>query len=124
MCKYCDTRKLATQRSAENSDASQATAIRKHYPWTDREDRIVLSDRPIKEIAVELGRTYYAVATRRNALSGVKNRPYSPQEDALIMRTDIPAADIAAALKRTRSAVYVRRHNLRLYAQGHNNATP
>ena len=124
MCKYCDDKQKSIQRGNDLNEVSQATALRKYYPWTAREDKIVVSDRPMKEIAIELGRTYFAVVTRRNVLSGPKNRPYSAKEDELIMRTDIPAADIAAALKRTRNAVYVRRHNLRLYAQGHNNATP
>jgi hypothetical protein len=48
-----------------------ATAARRvKVPWSDEEDAVVLAtlDRPLAEVAIDLGRTWYATAKRRTLL--------------------------------------------------------
>lgn len=50
-------------------EASLEVATRAGDPWTENEDKIVLSsDLPLLEVAIQLGRTYISVTTRRRNL--------------------------------------------------------
>ncbi|MBO2464468.1 hypothetical protein [Actinomadura violacea] len=57
-CTPCCEANRAARHSADR-------AVNGYRPWTDAERDIAMQDRPIREIAAELGRTYHAVLTMR-----------------------------------------------------------
>jgi len=98
---------------------SKLTEARVLRAWTDEEYGLVASsDKPIADLAAEMGRTRHAVQKVRNKLRAgwVPNRApgWSEDEDALLLSTlRLPAKDVAASMGRTVSAVHQRRHSLK-----------
>lgn len=87
-CKTCHDREARAGWN-QRQEASRAGATAKGQPWTAEETRLALEDRPIEEIAAELGRTYASVVRRRNA---VRKRLYQPRDAAPLL--GITARDI------------------------------
>lgn len=59
---------MRDRNAARRAVAGRSTAPRSRQRWTPAEDQIVLSDIPLMEAALRLGRSYEAVAKRRRAL--------------------------------------------------------
>ncbi|HET7355542.1 MAG TPA: hypothetical protein VFJ09_02595 [Nocardioidaceae bacterium] len=66
----------------QRQEASRARAARRGQPWTVQETRLALEDRPVEEIAGDLGRTYAAVVRRRDRVRG---RLHTPREAAPLL---------------------------------------
>lgn len=84
-------------------------------PWTEAEDAALADGRSARELAAAFGRTPGAVHARRYRLSIRAPRRWSGSEDALLRavysdpdRWTGAARNLAAALGRSRQAVYRR----------------
>jgi len=90
---------------------SQSHAQRHREPWTEAEDRLLLS-RTLSnsELARQLGRTKKAVRHRR-LVKGILNRPASRRwtEDELRLLGKLPDHKVAALTGRSLSAIQTRR---------------
>lgn len=72
----------------------------KHREWTEYEDTAVLEDRPIKEIAAKIGRSYSSVANRRHRLHDKPRRKYLPRlkaAEALVAKTCLGCGQLKMA---------------------------
>ena len=100
--------------------------------WTHEEDDALRNNRKTdRELAIELERTTEAVRLRRRALAGRKNkydpelnskrnncymypgRPWTEDEDVLVVAHEIPDKELSPIIQRTIPAIRGRRYNLR-----------
>jgi hypothetical protein len=93
--------------------------------WTPEEDEIAMDPRlTVTEKCTEkcylLGRSYAAVQGRRQLLREGRflgtQRPWTPQEDAYIMRDDISLTEMSITLGRSYGSIHARRGRLRRLA--------
>lgn len=122
MCLECDRKERSIELVQQAQEVTRKTALRNGKPWSDRENAALLEDRPLKEIAIELGRTYNAAATQRNRLVGADEHKYTPAEDNFIVTDARPVKELARILNRTPKAIRQRRWQLKQLAK--HNATP
>ncbi|WP_242882651.1 hypothetical protein [Actinomadura litoris] len=61
----CRCEECAAANRAQRSPDADARPSNGHRPWTDDERAMAMQDRPVREIAAELGRTYNAVLAMR-----------------------------------------------------------
>ena len=70
--------------------ATMELATRMKEPWTKEEDAIVLlKTKKAREIAIELGRTYASILSRRNKLHGVPSL-FPPKKEKRLRLADLP----------------------------------
>lgn len=121
---------------SEEQVTERRRTLNDHYRngrrWTREEDDAVRNSRKTdKELAIELERTTEAIRLRRRALAGKRNkydpelnskrnncymypgRPWTEDEDALVVAHEIPDKELSPIIQRTISAIRGRRYNLR-----------
>jgi DNA-binding CsgD family transcriptional regulator len=108
--------------------ADRASAGSHFHPWTEAEERTVReSDLPARELAATLGRTPAAINNKRKELASNDDgprtrkrrsksslpRPWTQEEDQVVMDEDLTGREQADKLGRSYAAVLTRRNTLR-----------